>query len=84
MAHGHSGGQYKNGVTRESGWGPHSLGQSTTPTFATGMEEVASIADAEGHGTQLAAETTGPCPQYPSKPPPGRTGVISALGQDLP
>jgi hypothetical protein len=59
-------------------------GQSATPTFATGMEEVASIADAGGHGTRFAAATTGPCPQYPSKPPPGPTGVISALGQNLP
>jgi hypothetical protein len=44
------------------------VGQSATPTFATGVEEVASIADAGGHGTRFAAE---PCPQYPSKPPPG-------------
>jgi hypothetical protein len=34
-------------------------GQSATPTFATGMEEVASIADAGWHGTRFAAETTG-------------------------
>jgi hypothetical protein len=34
-----------------------------------GHEEVASIADAGGHGMRFAAETTGPCPQYPSKPP---------------
>ncbi len=55
-------------------------GQSATPTFVRRMEEVASIADARGHGTRFAAKTTGPCPQYPSKPPPGPTGVISALG----
>jgi hypothetical protein len=57
------------------------VGQSATPSFATGMEEVASIADEGGHGTRFAVETTGPCPQYPSKPPRGPTGVISALGQ---
>jgi hypothetical protein len=38
-----------------------------TPTFATGMEEVASIADAGGYGTRFAVETTGPCPQYPNE-----------------
>jgi signal transduction histidine kinase len=31
--------------------------------LTTGMEEVASIADAGRHRTRLAAETTGPCPQ---------------------
>jgi len=48
------------------------------------MEEVASIADAEGHGTRVEAASTGACPQYPSKPPPGPTGVISGLGHNLP
>jgi hypothetical protein len=37
----------------------NTIGQSATPTFATGMEEVASIADAGGHGTRFAVETTG-------------------------
>jgi DNA helicase II / ATP-dependent DNA helicase PcrA len=34
-------------------------GQSATPTFVTGMEEVASIADAGGYGTRFAVETIG-------------------------
>jgi hypothetical protein len=49
-----------------------------------GHERSCFIADAGGYGTRSAAETTGPCPQYTRKPPPGPSGVISALGQVLP
>jgi hypothetical protein len=48
------------------------------------MEEVASIADAGGHGTRVEAASTGAYPQYPSKPPRRLTGVISASGHNRP
>jgi hypothetical protein len=57
------------------------LGQSATPTFATGMEEVASIADAEGYRTGFAVETTGHACCTPESRRQARPRVISAVGQ---
>ena len=56
-------------------------GQSATPTFATGMEEVASIADAEGYRTGFAVETTGHACCTPESRRQARPRVISAVGQ---
>jgi hypothetical protein len=56
-------------------------GQSATPTFATGMEEVASIADAEGYRAGLAVETTGHACCTPESRRQARPRVISAVGQ---
>jgi hypothetical protein len=57
------------------------IGQTQPPSFVAATAELASIPDAGEHGTRFAAETTGPCPQYPSKPPPGPATVDSEMGQ---
>jgi hypothetical protein len=44
----------------------HNDRAAPTPTFATGMEEVASIADAGRYGTRFGVETTGPARSTPA------------------